>query len=163
VFSRIYKYLQFKSTTGETFQRHINIDNGYKYLTTNTLKTSDHNLEYYYDPTDENPIDEGKNPIKPYLRYLSAIDHYINKPPSEDFFTPQERDVLFDFYQVLKRNTLFWLEDKWDLCPLLHRVSENVGELSPRKLMSRSHKRETSESEYDESYSDVTSTSESSN
>ena len=38
VFSRIYKYLQFKSTTGETFQRHINIDSGYKYLTTKSLK-----------------------------------------------------------------------------------------------------------------------------
>ena len=53
VFSRIYKYLQFKSTTSETFQRHINIDSGYKYLTTNSLKKSDHSLKYYYDPEDE--------------------------------------------------------------------------------------------------------------
>ena len=52
VFSRIYKYLQFKSTTSETFQRHINIDSGYKYLTTDSLKNSDHELKYYYDPTD---------------------------------------------------------------------------------------------------------------
>jgi hypothetical protein len=53
IFSRIYKYLQFKSTTSETFQRHINIDSGYKYLTTDSLKNSDHELNYYYDPTDE--------------------------------------------------------------------------------------------------------------
>lgn len=53
IFSRIYKYLQFKSTTSETFQRHINIDSGYKYLTSDSLKKSDHELKYYYDPTDE--------------------------------------------------------------------------------------------------------------
>ena len=53
IFSRLYKYLQFKSTTSETFQRHINIDSGYKYLTTNSLKKSDHDLKYYYDPEDE--------------------------------------------------------------------------------------------------------------
>jgi hypothetical protein len=49
VFSRIYKYLQFKSTTSETFQRHINIDSGYKYLTSESLKASNHNLNIYYD------------------------------------------------------------------------------------------------------------------
>lgn len=44
IFSGIYKYLQLKSTTSETFQRHINIDSGYKYLTTDSLKASDHAL-----------------------------------------------------------------------------------------------------------------------
>lgn len=70
IFSRIYKYLQFKSTTSETFQRHINIDSGYKYLTTDSLKNSDHELNYYYDPTDEQSTTEHPEPIKPYLRYL---------------------------------------------------------------------------------------------
>ena len=70
IFSRIYKYLQFKSTTSETFQRHINIDSGYKYLTTDSLKNSDHELNYYYDPTDEQSTSEHPEPIKPYLRYL---------------------------------------------------------------------------------------------
>lgn len=45
IFSRLYKYLQFKSTTSEEFEKHINIDSGYKYLTTESLLKNDH-VEY---------------------------------------------------------------------------------------------------------------------
>lgn len=69
VFSRIYKYLQFKSTTSETFQRHINIDSGYKYLTTDSLKKSDHGLDIYYDLKK----DSEENVEKHYLRYLKKL------------------------------------------------------------------------------------------
>lgn len=55
VFSCIYKYLQFKSTTHETFARHVNIDSGYRYLTTQSILGTD-NLSgrhaYYDDSVD---------------------------------------------------------------------------------------------------------------
>ena len=126
VFSRIYKYLQFKSTTSETFQRHINIDSGYKYLTTDSLKKSDHDLGIYYDPEDE----EGKN----YLRYLTKLKTYEN---NRDVLDENERAVLKEFNLVLSKQTMDWLDKKWDLCPLLQRASEKIDELSPRKLMSK--------------------------
>ena len=40
VFSRLYKYLKFKSTTFETFQRHFNVDMGYKYLDPESILNS---------------------------------------------------------------------------------------------------------------------------
>lgn len=65
IFSRLYKYLQFKSTTGEVFQRHINIDSGYKYLTTDTLNKSENtNSHVYYTETESEPG---------YLRYLTKL------------------------------------------------------------------------------------------
>ena len=68
IFSRIYTYLQFKSTTTETFPRHVNIDTGYKYLTTSTILKSDNKAgrKPYF-----NDIDEGDD--IPYFRYLLKI------------------------------------------------------------------------------------------
>lgn len=40
VFSGLYKYLHFKSTTGEVIPKRVNIDSGYKYLSTSSLRTS---------------------------------------------------------------------------------------------------------------------------
>lgn len=45
VFSRLYRYLRFKSTTGETFKKHINVDMGYKYLDSDTIGVA----AYYRD------------------------------------------------------------------------------------------------------------------
>ena len=133
VFSRIYKYLQFKSTTSETFQRHINIDNGYKYLTIDTLKKSDHGLDIYYDLEK----DSEENVEKHYLRYLQKLKEYANSTPSDSGIglTPSEKAILKEFCDILSKQTLDWLDEKWDLCPLLQRMSEKVDELSPRKLM----------------------------
>lgn len=121
VFSRIYKYLQFKSTTSETFQRHINLDSGYKYLTTDSLKKSDHDLGIYYDPNDEV---EGS---KDYLRYLTKLKTYED---NEDVLDENERAVLKEFNLVLSKQTMDWLDKKWDLCPLLKGQSS-----SPREFL----------------------------
>lgn len=69
IFSELYKYLHFKSTTGEVFQNHINIDNGYKYLTNESLKESENPVSnLYYDESSETP----------YLSYISKLNSYIN-------------------------------------------------------------------------------------
>jgi hypothetical protein len=132
-FSRIYKYLQFKSTTSETFQRHINIDSGYKYLTTDSLKNSDHELKYYYD-------EESDANTKKYLRYLKKLNEYVNSTSSDSGIglNAAEKAILKEFCDILSKQTLDWLDKKWDLCPLLQRASEKIDELSPRKLMSKS-------------------------
>ena len=119
VFSRIYKYLQFKSTPTETFQRHINLDSGYKYLTTDSLKKSDHDLGIYYDPEDE----AGKD----YLRYLTKLKTYEN---NRDVLDENELVVLKEFDNVLSKQTMDWLDKKWDLCPLLNRRAS-----SPREFL----------------------------
>ena len=128
VFSRIYKYLQFKSTTGETFQRHINIDSGYKYLTTESLKKSDHQLEYYFDDSDEG---------KKYLRYLKKLQYYLTSSAPGIGLTQNEKAVLGQFCEILSKETLGWLNKKWDLCPILQRAETRGVQISPRKLMSR--------------------------
>lgn len=136
VFSRIYKYLQFKSTTGETFQRHINIDSGYKYLTTESLKDSDHKLDIYYD-FDE---DKSRHIEKHYLRYLKKLNYYLgnlDETPPDIGLTDHERAILQQFCEILSKETLDWLDEKWDLCPLLKHSSDQPGGLSPRKLMAR--------------------------
>ena len=88
IFSRLYKYLQFKSTTSEEFEKHINIDSGYKYLTTESLLRNDH-VEYrngdvvksvYYDDND----------TIPYLRYMSKLREYLNS----DILTDEEKEIL---------------------------------------------------------------------
>ena len=136
VFSRIYKYLQFKSTTGETFQRHINIDSGYKYLTTESLKNSDHKLDIYYDFEE----DESRHIEKHYLRYLKKLNYYLgnlDETPPDIGLTDHERAILQQFCEILSKKTLDWLDEKWDLCPLLKHSSDQPGGLSPRKLMTR--------------------------
>lgn len=143
VFSRIYKYLQFKSTTSETFQRHINIDNGYKYLTIDTLKKSDHGLDIYYDLEK----DSQENVEKHYLRYLKKLKEYVNSTSADSGIglTPAEKAILKEFCDILSKQTLDWIKYglKWDLCPLLQRMVEKVDELSPRKLMARSLTRDS--------------------
>jgi hypothetical protein len=133
VFSRIYKYLQFKSTTSETFQRHINIDSGYKYLTTDSLKNSDHDLGIYYDLKK----DSEENVEKHYLRYLNKLNEYVNSTSSDSGIglTASEKAILKEFCNILSKQTLDWLDEKWDSCPLLTRASEKPDSLSPRKLM----------------------------
>jgi hypothetical protein len=133
VFSRIYKYLQFKSTTGERFQRHINIDSGYKYLTTESLKNSDHKLDIYYDFGE----DESRHIEKHYLRYLKKLNYYLGKSAPDIGLTLHEKAILGQFCEILSKKTLDWLDEKWDLCPLLKHSSDQPGGLSPRKLMTR--------------------------
>ena len=108
IFSRLYKYLQFKSTTKETFQRHINIDSGYKYLTTDSLLDSDHSIGVYYSDNDE------KKPIKDYLRYLTKLSTYENSP----LLSAPENEVLKRFLAILSNTAHKWLSSKWNLCPL---------------------------------------------
>lgn len=150
VFSRIYKYLQFKSTTSETFQRHINIDSGYKYLTTDSLKNSDHDLDIYYDLEK----DSKENVEKHYLRYLKKLKEYANSTSADSGIglTTSEKEVLKEFCDILSKQTLDWLDKKWDLCPLLQRASEKIDELSPRKLMSRSVQMDVDEYSQSSSY-----------
>lgn len=139
VFSRIYKYLQFKSTTSETFQRHINIDSGYKYLTTDSLKNSDHSLNCYYDLEQ----DASDNVEKHYLRYLKKLDFYLNgedvdgehRDPPDIGLNDDEKDILREFCDILSKQTLSWLDEQWDLCPLLKKSDERPEPPSPRKLM----------------------------
>lgn len=116
VFSRIYKYLQFKSTSKELFQRHINIDSGYKYLTSDSILKSDNpesakagNGVYYRE---EDFLD---NPgIKPYLRYLTKLDSCKNA----SFLNSSEKKVLEQFINTLSKKAENWLELQWNLCPV---------------------------------------------
>lgn len=116
VFSRIYKYLQFKSTSKELFQRHINIDSGYKYLTSDSILKSDNpesakagNGVYYRE---EDFLD---NPgIKPYLRYWMKLDSCKNA----SFLNPSEKKVLEQFINTLSKKAENWLELQWNLCPV---------------------------------------------
>ena len=134
VFSRIYKYLQFKSTTGETFQRHINIDSGYKYLTTESLKNSDHVLDIYYDLKQ----DEDDSIEKHYLRYLAKLNYYLGNTAPDIGLTDNERAILGQFCEILSLETLGWLEEKWDLCPILERTQGSSFDASyPRTIPTR--------------------------
>ena len=107
VFNGIYEYLQFKTHTGCTYPRHVNVDNGYKYLDTESLLGSDHEVGVYYDPSDRG---------KDYLRYLHVLDKYAND--SGFGFTDYERAILTEFCQVLKYTTFDWISETWDPCPL---------------------------------------------
>ena len=133
VFSRLYKYLYFKSTTSEVFQRHINIDSGYKYLTSESIRRSDKRMDgepedvgVYYDPSDASGVS--------YLRYLNKLQQYIDSP----FLTDMENTVLKQFIDVLKNRVEHWIDSgKYNyLCPLCDYVP--VYELAaPRMLRKR--------------------------
>ena len=89
VFSRLYKYLQFKSTTSEHFARRINIDNGYKYLTTETLRKSENKASnVYYDENDEIA---GLAHAPKYLRYLNKLKEYVDDGANASELSPGER------------------------------------------------------------------------
>ena len=109
VFSRLYKYLQFKSTTGEMFRQHINMDSGYKYLSTDSLLKSDNPTTAYYSPDDE--VD--------YLRYLAKVSEYVNgENPPNIGLTSSEETVLQKFCGILGKKAESWIYRNWDLCPL---------------------------------------------
>lgn len=83
VFSGLYRYLQFKSTVGEKSLRHINIDNGYKYLSPETvLKSENPNSKSYYSNDDQ----------VPYLRYLAKVEQYLSD--GSDVLNADEKNVL---------------------------------------------------------------------
>lgn len=110
----LYKYLQFKSTTGETFRRHINIDSGYKYLTTDTIRNSENPVsDVYY--SDEDPTSPN------YMRYLAKLEQYSNSSSStfrDIGLDESERKLLGYFIDILKEKPVSWLKENWDLCPL---------------------------------------------
>ena len=150
VFSRLYKYLYFKSTTGEVFQRHINIDSGYKYLTSESIRQSDKRRDdepetvgVYYDPSDASGVS--------YLRYLNKLQQYIDNSP---FLTDMENTVLKQFTDVLNNRVEDWIANgKYNyLCPLCDLSSDASKLASPRKmrkLMSRSGTARTVEIHFD--------------
>ena len=141
VFSRLYRYLHFKSTTSEKLQTHINIDSGYKYLATDSLLANDNkNAGTYYDDGDD----------VSYLRYLEKISQYKNS----SLLTDEEKTVLSQFIKVLSRKPAQWLNENWNLCPLCKSISESFSslmELSPQErntkfsLVSREKEKEDEE------------------
>lgn len=110
VFSRLYKYLHFKSTTSEVFAKHINIDSGYKYLTSETLKTRNDNLEAstYFDENDS----------VPYLRYLAKVESYVRNRSNTAGLTEDESAVIDHVLDILSMSAPDWIHSHWDLCPL---------------------------------------------
>ena len=86
IFSGLYKYLSFKSTTGESIQRHVNIDSGYKYLESESIIGSDNpNSHVYYNEDDE----------VPYLRYLTKLKTYLRNS------TVEQRKTFADALSVI--------------------------------------------------------------
>ena len=124
IFSRIYKYLQFKSTSNETFQQHINIDSGYKYLTTETLYRNDNPNSWTYF-TDDDPV--------PYLRYLTKLHSYLGST----ILSEEENVVLGQFLKVLSRKPAEWLQKNWNLCPLCESASDTLHSLMAMPMQER--------------------------
>ena len=81
------------------------------------------------------------------MRYLKKLNEYANstEPDSGIGLTDAEKAVLGEFCKVLSKEALGWLNEKWDLCPLLQRASEKMDELSPRKLISKLLARDATE------------------
>ena len=138
IFGRLYKYLKFKSTTSEIIQKHINIDSGYKYFTTDALKKSDNpesnkagNGIYWNDDDTGGPK---------YLRYLTKLQKYYDD--NVPFLTAHERGVLGNFLIVLGKKSAQWLDWHWNLCPLCQTEYKNPASSTPvlrtaKKLASR--------------------------
>lgn len=112
IFHELYAYLQFKTTTQHTYQKHVNIDNGYKYLTNESLSLSDNpDTHLYYD--DDSPI--------PYLSYLTKLKEYVigNSELAGVLDDEGERTILEKAIGVvLDRPNEEYLNGKFDLCPL---------------------------------------------
>lgn len=138
IFSRLYKYLSFKSTTGEKFARHVNIDNGYKYLTTNSLlgNQNSKNAGVYYDDRDT----ASEEPT--YLSYLNKVKTYVDSRRDVDF-TSSELAILKNAINLLSSKQYSWKNTSWNLCPFC--VSKTL--LSRTGKMSRAI--EDSSEEYD--------------
>lgn len=145
VFSWIYRYLQFKSTTGEAFQKHINIDNGYKYFKTESLLESDNkDSSVYYDDRKSDDEDEDEYGYKPkYLSYLKKlIDDYLK--PEQSVLDSDEKEVLNNAVSVLKKSAPNWVTDDWDLCPA-HQQPKTSKNLMKRMALSAPLKRDADE------------------
>lgn len=68
LFSELYDYLHFKTTSDDVIQSHVNFDNGYKYLTDESLSQSENPITHLY-------CDRGSR--TPYLPYVSRLLKYI--------------------------------------------------------------------------------------
>lgn len=62
------------------------------------------------------------------------MNEYVNSTASGSGIglTADEKAVLGEFCNVLSKETLEWLNEEWDLCPLLNRL-QNSDELYPRE------------------------------
>lgn len=121
IFSGLYKYLSFKSTTGEAIQRHVNIDSGYKYLDSESIIGSDNpNSQVYFKDDDD----------VPYLRYLTKLKSYLR--PAQSLLTPNQYDVLQEFIEVLSKRNEDWLETQWNLCPVCRQLQQEERMLKSR-------------------------------
>lgn len=132
MFSRLYKYIHFKSTTGETFQKHINIDSGYKYHTTESLLKSDNpTSDVYYD--DRNV----SSTTPPYLSYLTKLLEYLDD--SSSVLDIHEKAVIKNAIQVLGRKFPNFV-DEWNVCPLCHKEEgdeDSINALQSPRMLSR--------------------------
>ena len=124
VFSRLYRYLKFKSTTFETFQRHFNVDMGYKYLDPDSILNSDVNKGVYYHDSD----------VVKYIRYLDKLDSYSNSELGNIGLTSAEKTVLSHFKEILSKQIRGYILDgvfDWNLCPICQR-RRDASKVEPR-------------------------------
>ena len=105
IFARIYEYLQFKATTTESMEKHINFDVGFKYLTTDSILDSDNGIVSYYDPM-----------AGGHSYYIDKVASYLG---SSDVLDDDEKEVLEKVVGMLRKLPQDHLDKKWNLCPLL--------------------------------------------
>lgn len=125
VFSRLYRYLRFKSTTSEKFTRHFNVDMGYKYLTSESIFGSQNNEwnKAYYVQEDQ----------VPYLRYLLKLRELMDSGVIG--FSDGEKAVLGQFIDILMKKARKHVFDEnydWNLCPLCTR-GRDESKVNPRE------------------------------
>ena len=140
VFSRLYKYLKFKSTTFETFQRHFNVDMGYKYLDPESILNSEANRDFYYHDSDA---------VK-YIRYLDKLKTYTGdesdsdevKNAKEEYLkntiglSNSEVEVLKNFVRILSLQVRRYIlndSQDWNLCPFCLR-DRDASKVEPRSV-----------------------------
>ena len=141
VFSRLYKYLKFKSTTFETFQRHFNVDMGYKYLDPESILNSEANRDFYYHDSDA---------VK-YIRYLDKLKTYTGdesdsdevKNAKEEYLkntiglSNSEVEVLKNFVRILSLQVRRYIlndSQDWNLCPFCLR-DRDASKVEPRSVV----------------------------
>ncbi len=120
VFSRLYRYLKFKSTTKETFNRHFNVDMGFKYLDSESIFNSDKNRQVYFYEGDE----------VPYVRYLRKLAAYTDDQLNGEIgLSSDEISTLRNFQKVLEKKIASYIKDRdraWNLCPLCKENRDDV-------------------------------------
>lgn len=141
IFSELYNYLHFKSTTNDVIQNHINIDNGYKYLTNDSLRGNENPVSnLYYDDSD------GQND-HPYLSYVARLYDYISgsrdgKSSLHGVLDNQDEVKVLEhaIEVVLSRPERQYFDEqgsslypKFDLCPFCNNYQMKF-EQSPREL-----------------------------